>query len=94
MKVPIIDIIVEAELIDKVLELEFASDMDFDVESDVEITSSANVDHYTGTYSITPSATEQILNTEGLLCDENIIINPIPSNYGLITWNGAVLTVS
>ena len=25
---------------------------------------------------------------------ENIVINPIPSNYGLITWNGSVLTVS
>ena len=25
---------------------------------------------------------------------KNIRINPIPSNYGLITWDGSVLTVS
>lgn len=24
----------------------------------------------------------------------HVIINPIPSNYGLITWNGSTLTVS
>ena len=24
----------------------------------------------------------------------NVTVNPIPSNYGLITWNGSVLTVS
>lgn len=38
--------------------------------------------------------------TQILLPDENfdalskVTVNPIPSNYGLITWNGAYLTVS
>lgn len=49
---------------------------------------------YTGPTSVTPSADQQVLQTEGLMLPENIIINPIPSNYGLITWNGSTLTVS
>lgn len=49
---------------------------------------------YSGTYTITPSSETQILNTEGLMMTRNVTINPIPSNYGLITWNGSTLTVS
>lgn len=49
---------------------------------------------YTGPTTITPSDTEQILETENMTVLENITINPIPSNYGLITWNGSTLTVS
>lgn len=32
--------------------------------------------------------------TENKTTQQNIVINPIPSNYGLITWNGSVITVS
>lgn len=49
---------------------------------------------YTGDYSITPSAEAQTLRTNGLRMTDNITIEPIPSNYGLITWNGITLTVS
>lgn len=49
---------------------------------------------YTGETVITPSTTEQVLNTAEKVVARNIIINPIPSNYGRITWNGATLTVS
>ena len=49
---------------------------------------------YEGDYTITPSAEEQILVTRNLRMTDNITINPIPSNYGLITWNGSTLTVS
>lgn len=49
---------------------------------------------YTGEYEVTPSQETQILNTSGLKATSNIVINPIPSNYGLITWNGSTLTVS
>lgn len=49
---------------------------------------------YTGAYTVTPSAAEQVLYTDGLRMTDNITVNPIPSNYGLITWNGSVLTVS
>lgn len=49
---------------------------------------------YTGETVVTPSTTEQVLNTAETVVARNIIINPIPSNYGLITWNGSTLTVS
>lgn len=51
-------------------------------------------DPYTGTYTVTPSAEEQVLQTENLRMTGNITINPVPQNYGLITWNGSYLTVS
>lgn len=49
---------------------------------------------YTGETVITPSTAEQVLNTADKVVTRNIVINPIPSNYGLITWNGSTLTVS
>ena len=51
-------------------------------------------DPYTGDYEVTPTAEEQVLNTRNLRMTDNITINPIPQNYGLITWNGSFLTVS
>ena len=49
---------------------------------------------YEGQTEVTPSAETQVLQTQGDLMLSNITINPIPSNYGLITWDGATLTVS
>lgn len=49
---------------------------------------------YEGAYSVTPSASEQVLETAGRILAQNVTISPIPSNYGLITWDGAILTVS
>lgn len=49
---------------------------------------------YEGEYEVTPSEETQTLATDSLYMRGNITINPIPSNYGLITWNGSVLTVS
>lgn len=49
---------------------------------------------YRGETTVTPSAEEQTLLTEGLVVPHNITIAPIPNNYGLITWNGVSLTVS
>lgn len=49
---------------------------------------------YHGEYEVTPSSEEQILPTANTRLAHDIVINPIPSNYGLITWNGSVLTVS
>ncbi len=51
-------------------------------------------DPYTGSYTLTPSTETQIIQTNGLRMTDDITLNPIPSNYGLITWNGATLTVS
>lgn len=50
--------------------------------------------YYTGPVEVTPSAETQTLYTETLVMGSNITINPVPSNYGLITWDGSTLTVS
>lgn len=49
---------------------------------------------FTGEYSYTPSNAEQVIEINGLRATSNITIEPIPENYGLITWDGATLTVS
>lgn len=49
---------------------------------------------FTGEYEYTPGSAEQIIEIAGLRAGNNITINPIPQNYGLITWNGSTLTVS
>lgn len=51
-------------------------------------------DEYEGAYTVTPSSATQTLATTDRWLIHDIVINPIPSNYGLITWNGSVLTVS
>ena len=51
-------------------------------------------EHYHGATEFTPSAEQQVIHTEGLFVDDPIIIDPIPSNYGLITWDGTKITVS
>ena len=51
-------------------------------------------DYYTGDTDVTPGPETQVLLTEGKIVPANITINPIPSNYGLITWNGLGIRVS
>ena len=49
---------------------------------------------YEGEYTFTPTDETQTIEINGLRATSNITINPIPNNYGLITWDGATLTVS
>lgn len=49
---------------------------------------------YNGPVVITPTQDTQVLDMAGKYTDSNITVNPIPSNYGLITWDGSILTVS
>lgn len=49
---------------------------------------------YSGDYTVTPSAQAQTLETGGHVLLSNITVEAIPSNYGLITWNGSTITVS
>ena len=51
-------------------------------------------DAYPGPYEVTPSSEAQVLPTTHHTMTGDLVVNPIPSNYGLITWDGAVLTVS
>ena len=52
------------------------------------------VDVYEGPYEATPTQFTQTLSTEGFTMAQDVIIHPIPSNYGLITYNGSIITVS
>jgi len=54
----------------------------------------ATADEYDGPYDATPSSGAQTFPTTGKLMTADFVVNPIPSNYGLVTWDGAVLTVS
>ena len=49
---------------------------------------------YTGSCEITPGEETQVLSTTGRSLRSDITVNPIPSNYGLITYNGSTITVS
>ena len=51
-------------------------------------------EHYAGAYEFVPGNTAQIISVKDKMADADIIIDPIPSNYGKITWNGSILTVS
>lgn len=52
------------------------------------------VEEYDGPYEFTPSQATQTIEIENKKATQDITINPIPSNYGLITWDGSTLTVS
>ena len=54
------------------------------------------VETYTGTYVVTPSDETQTLDTTDKRMAQPVVINPIPSNWGRISWNGAgtAITVS
>ena len=76
----------------------------FDIEQDnheltlqcdtvIEATSK-NIPKYEGDYEITPADEAIIMETKDLMMLDNVTINPIPSNYGKIGWNGAYLTVT
>lgn len=49
---------------------------------------------YAGSYEFTPSAERQTISIGDKIASQDITINPIPSNYGLVTWNGSFLTIS
>lgn len=49
---------------------------------------------YDGPVEFTPSGSTQTIEIAGTKALENIKINPVPSNYGLITWDGSTITVS
>ena len=42
---------------------------------------------YDGPYIITPNRNTQVLNTMGYTMTADVVVNPITSNYWLVTWN-------
>lgn len=51
-------------------------------------------DPYAGPYAVTPTMETQTLATNGLHMTADVTINPIPSNYGLITHDGFGIMIS
>lgn len=60
--------------------------------SDAIVTS--NLPDYEGEYNVTPTTEDQVLATADKRLLLDITVAAIPNNYGLITYNGAVITVS
>lgn len=77
------------------------SNVSYDMEVDVNQPIEMGIDFevvmampFEGEYEYTPSEQTQTIEISGKKAIENIVINPIPNNYGLITWDGTTLTVS
>ena len=49
---------------------------------------------YGGEYEFIPTSVDQTIQIKGKMATEDIIVKSIPSNYGLIEWNGSALIVS
>lgn len=54
----------------------------------------SSVEDYTGPYAVTPGDSRQVLRTNNRRTTQDIVVEPIPQNYGKITYNGSVITVS
>ena len=66
----------------------------FDNAFAVNISDIHTTGEYSGPYEVTPTNAVQTLPTTGKSMAHDIKVNPIPSNYGLIGWNGSVLSIT
>ena len=55
---------------------------------------STDLPEYTGSVDVVPTGSAQVLATAGTAVTSDIIVEPIPQNYGLITWDGRTILVS
>lgn len=76
------------------LDIEQDESLNYILDSGVAIVNYIEGEIYEGPYSVIPSLDPQILKTNGYILTKDITVGAIPSNYGLITWNGMTLTVS
>lgn len=51
-------------------------------------------DTYSGKYEWTPTAEPQIIPIADMIAAQDITINPVPHDYGLISYNGLGIRVS
>lgn len=76
------------------LDIEQDESLNYVLDSGVAIISYIEGKIFDGPYTVIPSQEPQILKTNGYVLSKDITVGAIPSNYGLITWNGVTLTVS
>lgn len=60
----------------------------------IEVNGGGGGEPYPGPYEVTPTRETQVLRTAQKMAQRNIVVNPIPHDWGHITWDGSVLTVS
>ena len=61
---------------------------------DLVVRGTTSGEEYTGPFNIIPTDEQQIINIAQKVSSRNITVGPIPNCYGLIGWDGSVLTVS
>lgn len=76
------------------LDIEQDESLNYVLDSGVAIVNYIEGEIFDGPYTVIPSQEPQILKTNGYVLSKDITVGAIPSNYGLITWNGVTLTVS
>lgn len=82
-------------IINNVLDAQLTIDVHpISIELNAEVGATIEYDFYEGSYEFIPTMQEQIANTQNLIMHDNVVIKPIPQNYGLITYNGFEITVS
>ena len=84
---------------DLILQLDPVSGIDLALDStdDFElIVDSAAPEYpiYEGATEFTPPRETQVVLSGGKILLDNITINPIPSNYGLVTYHANIITIS
>lgn len=61
---------------------------------DAELSTEYHVyQNYRGRATVTPTNNYQVLYTKNRLMNQNIVVEPIPSNYGRIIWSGGYLQI-
>ena len=63
------------------------------VQGDLTIPATAGLKTYDGPFEFTPSEEAQTIQIEERISSADIIIAPIPTNYGRITQNGNILLI-
>lgn len=63
------------------------------VSFDIDASHGSSLPEYKGETVVVPSEEEQILKTGGHTVNDDIVIKPIPSNWGKISYNGAFLMI-
>ncbi len=86
-----------------VLDVQITEQYEADVSVDGNIEAEADgsivvnkivADEFEGAYEYTPTQNTQVIEIAQKKAVQNITINPIPQNCGLVTWHGAFLHIS
>lgn len=74
--------------------IELLEEAEEDIELSMEDEGVGEYPVYTGKYEITPSLETQTLETAYRVLTSNVVIAPIPNNYGKISYDGSTLYIT